>query len=388
MKRVILHIDMDAFYASVEQLDNPTLSGKPVIVGGVSNRGVVSTANYEARKFGVRSAMPIFQARQKCPHGVFLPVRMTRYKEISQKIMMVLEGFTPLIEQVSIDEAYMDISGTEKILGSAEELGLKIKDRIKSIIFLSCSIGIAPNKFLAKIASDLNKPDGLTIISPEYAPSLIKNLPVEKVPGVGKKNMETLHGIGLMKLGDIKRVSRRLLIKKTGSFGKRLMELSMGIDESPVTPFTESKSISSEDTLSVDTNDRDILKKHLLIQSENVGRRLREKGLKGTTVTLKLKRADFKQVTRSATLDKAIQSSNLIYKQGLRLLEEFNTSIKFRLIGIGISNLFHEKKLQKQLNLFDKLQSADKSWEDIERAMDTIKKRFGRDAINRGGLFP
>jgi len=162
----------------------------------------------------------------------------------------------------------------------------------------------------------------------------------------------------------------------------------MGIDESPVTPFTESKSISSEDTLSVDTNDRDILKKHLLIQSENVGRRLREKGLKGTTVTLKLKRADFKQVTRSATLDKAIQSSNLIYKQGLRLLEEFNTSIKFRLIGIGISNLFHEKKLQKQLNLFDKLQSADKSWEDIERAMDTIKKRFGRDAINRGGLFP
>ncbi|MDY7039207.1 MAG: DNA polymerase IV, partial [Thermodesulfobacteriota bacterium] len=184
MERIILHIDMDAFYASVERLDDPSLNGRPVIVGGTSNRGVVSAASYEARRFGVHSAMPISKAKKKCPHGIFLPVRMERYRDISHKVMNILDEFTPLIEQVSIDEAFMDMSGTEKLSGPVEEIGLKIKGRIAEFTSLTCSIGIAPNKFLAKVASDMNKPDGLTIISPENVPGFIKKLPIKKVPGV------------------------------------------------------------------------------------------------------------------------------------------------------------------------------------------------------------
>jgi len=386
MDRVILHIDMDAFYASVEQLDNPSLSGRPVIVGGASNRGVVSAANYEARKFGVHSAMPIFQAKKKCPHGVFLPVRMDRYRDISYKVMNILDEFTPLIEQISIDEAFLDMSGTEKLSGIVEDIGSKIKGRIREVTSLTCSIGIAPNKFLAKVASDMNKPDGLTIISAEYAPRFIKNLPIKKVPGVGEKTLRSLQGIGVTKLGDVKRVSDQVF-KELGKFGKRLLELSQGIDESKVIPYTESKSISSEDTLPVDTNDMEFLKKQLLIQSENVGRRLRRKGLEGSTVTLKLKQDDFKQMTRSITFDKATQSSNLIYKQGLRLLKEFDTNVKFRLIGIGVTNLAHVKKMPEQLNLFEKPDSKGKSWEDVEKVMDKIRERHGADAIKRGGLI-
>ncbi|UCB51385.1 MAG: DNA polymerase IV, partial [Deltaproteobacteria bacterium] len=190
MSRVILHIDMDAFYASVEQTDNPSLKDKPVIVGGTSNRGVVSAASYEARKFGIRSAMPIFQAKQRCPDGVYLPVRMDRYQEVSRQVMDILKRFSPLVEQVSIDEAYMDISGVDKLLGLPRDIGLEVKRSIREITSLTCSIGIAPNKFLAKVASDLDKPDGLTIIPPANVPPFIKKLPVEKVPGVGKKMVQ------------------------------------------------------------------------------------------------------------------------------------------------------------------------------------------------------
>ena len=386
MNRTILHIDMDAFYASVEQRDNPKLIGKPVIVGGTSNRGVVSAASYEARKFGVHSAMPIFQARQKCPDGIFLPVRMERYKEVSRQIMAILEAFSPLIEQVSIDEAYMDISRGGRLFGPLEDIGNKIKQRIKKGTSLNCSIGIAPNKFLAKIASDLNKPDGLTVIRPDEVCRVIGNLPIEKVPGAGKKTVLTLQKLGISLLGDIRRLPERLLQKNMGKFGRKLLDLSMGIDESPVMAFCETKSISSEDTLPTDTNDMAILMKQLLIQSEIVGRRLREKALKGATVTLKLKRSDFTQITRSITLDEPTNSSNVIYEQGLLLLKEF-TSTKFRLIGVGVSNIVCTSDRTEQLSLFGKPKPKDKSWEDVEKAMDTIEKRFGRGVIKRGGLL-
>lgn len=387
MNRVILHIDMDAFYASVEQRDNPVLKGRPVIVGGMSNRGVVSAASYEAREFGVRSAMPIFKAKQRCPDGVYLSVRMNRYQEVSRQIMEILKRFSPLVEQVSIDEAYMDISGAEKLLGLPRDMGLEVKRSIRETTSLTCSIGIAPNKFLAKVASDLDKPDGLTIIPPEKVPQFIEKLPIEKVPGVGKKTVQTLHKMRVLTLGDVQQLSERELLKKTGKFGERLFKLSRGIDETPVLPHMASKSISSEKTLLVNTSDKEILKKKLLIQSEMVGKRAREKGVRGTTVTLKLKRADFTQITRSVTIAEAINSTNTIYEQGLKLLAQTKTSTKFRLIGIGLSNLVPAEDIPKQLSLFRKTEPNDRSWENVERAMDNIKERFGSDAIKRGGLL-
>jgi DNA polymerase-4 len=378
---------MDAFYASVEQMDNPALKGRPVIVGGTSNRGVVSAANYEAREFGVRSAMPIFKAKQRCPDGVYLPVRMNRYQEVSRQVMEILKRFSPLVEQVSIDEAYMDISGVDKLLGLPRDIGLEVKRSIKETTSLTCSIGIAPNKFLAKVASDLDKPDGLTIIPPEKVPQFIQKLPIEKVPGVGKKAVQTLHKMRVLTLGDVGQLWERELLEKTGKFGERLLRLSRGIDETPVVPHMASKSISSEKTLSVDTNDQEILKKRLMIQSEMVGKRAREKGVKGTTVTLKLKRADFTQMTRCVTMEEATNSTNTIYEQGLRLLAQVKASTKFRLIGIGLSNLVVVADMPKQLSLFRKMEPHEKPWENVERAMDTIKQRFGRDAIRRGGLL-
>jgi DNA polymerase-4 len=290
--------------------------------------------------------------------------------------MEILKGFSPLIEQVSIDEAYMDISGVDKLLGLPRDIGLEVKGRIRETISLTCSIGIAPNKFLAKVASDMDKPDGLTIVPPEKVPQFINRLSIEKVPGVGKKTVRTLNKMGVLTLGDIQQLPEHELLKKTGKFGQRLLKLSRGIDETPVVPHIASKSISSEQTLSVNTNDREILKKQLLIQSEIVGRRAREKGVGGTTVTLKLKWADFTQVTRRVTIEEATNSTNSIYEQGLKLLDQVKTSTKFRLID-----------MPKQLSLFGKTGPLDRSWEEVEKAMDTIKERFGRDAIKRGGLL-
>lgn len=386
MGRVIIHVDMDAFYASVEQLDSASLRGVPVIVGGTSNRGVVSAASYEARRFGVRSAMPIFEARKRCPQGVFLPVRMSRYKEVSREVMEILEGFTPLVEQISIDEAYLDVSGMERILGTPDRVGFKIKEEIKEATSLTCSVGIAPNKFLAKIASDMDKPDGLIVIKPDEALGVIENLPIEDVPGVGGKSVQRLKELGVRVLADIKKAPEGLLIERTGKFGKRLLNLSRGVDESPVCPYTEAKSLSSENTLPEDTNDMEVLKRQLLVQSETVGRRMRERGLRGTTVTLKLKGSDFKQITRSATLEGSTDSTNIIYCQGLKLLENIDVSRRFRLIGIGVSNFVTGRDGPEQLDLFGKEAAKGAPWEDVEKALDTIRERFGNDAIKRGSL--
>jgi DNA polymerase-4 len=281
----------------------------------------------------------------------------------------------------------MDISGVDKLLGLPRDIGLEVKRRIRETTSLTCSIGIAPNKFLAKVASDLDKPDGLTIIPPAKVPQFIQRLPIEKVPGVGKKALQTLYKMRVLTLGDIRKLGERALLEKTGKFGERLLKLSMGIDETPVLPHMAAKSISSERTLSEDTNDREILKKKLMIQSEMVGKRAREKGVKGTTITLKVKRADFTQMTRRATMGKATNSTNAIYRQGLKLLAQVKISTKFRLIGIGLSNLVRVTDIPKQLDLFKEPEPHEKSWEDVERAMDAIKDRFGRDAIKRGGVI-
>ena len=382
---MILHIDMDAFYASVEQLDNPDLKGKCVIVGGQSNRSVVSAANYEARKYGVRSAMPIFMAKKKCPEGVFVPPRIERYKEVSKKIMKLLCDFSPLVEPVSIDEAYIDITGGERLLGSPEQIGIHIKEKIREKVNLTCSVGIAPNKFLAKIASDMNKPDGLFIIMPDEAHEFIKLLPINKVPGVGKKTGSHLENLGITTLGDVKNYRDKMLLNRLGKFGKRLIELSACIDNSPVTPFTQRKSLSTEHTLKEDTRDLEILKKFLLKHSDDVGRELRKLKVKAKTITLKLKHADFKQITRSTTIDAPTHSSETIYCTACKLLLKYRLKTKIRLIGVGTSG-FVPAATPFQMEFFENKEKMSTNWEKVERAIDTIIEKFGKDAVRRAAL--
>jgi len=382
---MILHIDMDAFYASVEQLDNPGLKGKCVIVGGPSKRSVVSAASYEARKYGVRSAMPVFMAKQKCPEGVFVPPRIQRYKEVSKKIMKLLCDFSPLVEPVSIDEAYMDITGGERLLGSPEQVGIHIKEKIRKKVKLTCSVGIAPNKFLAKIASDMEKPDGLFIIMPDEAHEFIKSLAINKVPGIGKKTGSLLENLGITTLGDVKKYREKILLSRLGKSGKRLIELSACIDNSPVTPFSQRKSVSTEHTLTEDTRDQTILKKFLLKHSEDVGRELRRLEVKAKTITLKLKQEDFKQITRSTTIDNPTQSSETIYSTACRLLLKYRLKTKIRLIGVGASG-FVPSAMPFQMELFEQKEKKGNNWEKVERAIDAIIEKFGEDAVRRAAL--
>lgn len=380
MNRVILHIDMDAFFASIEQLDNPRFKGKPVIVGG-SKRGVVSTASYEAREFGVRSAIPIFEAKRLCPNGIYLPVRMSRYRELSDKIMSILDEFSPLVEQVSIDEAFIDISGTEKLHGIPEEVAFKIKTRIKEDTSLTCSIGIAPNKFLAKIASDIDKPDGLTIITGDKVQKFLSTLSVGKLPGVGDKTLKELKKLGIRFASDILKYPKEAFKKRFGKFGQRLIELAKGIDESKVTPYTQAKSISSEDTLPEDTNNLEVLKRWLMSQAEVVGRRLRKANLKGRTITLKLKYSDFRSVTRSRTINMPSNATKTIFDTASTLLENCGLPAKVRLVGVGVSN-FEEPAIQYQL--FDSGDIAEKKLQKVDQAIDQVTDKFGIGIIKRG----
>ncbi len=380
MKRTILHIDMDAFYASIEQLANPALKGKPVIVGG-GTRGVVSTASYEARTFGIHSAMPIFQAKRLCPHGVYLPVRMKRYQDVSARIMAYLRKVSPIVEQVSIDEAFLDLTGTERLLGDPVILAKKIKKWILDETCLTCSIGVAPNRFLAKIASDWEKPDGLTVIREDQVEDFLKDLPVGKLPGVGKKVMKILQGLGITRTGDLSKLPEGILAKRFGKFGRRLAELSRGIDSSAIVPHSEPKSISSEYTLEQDTDDVMILKKSLLAEAETVGRRLRRHGLKGRTITLKLKYSDFRLITRNRTIESPTDSTKVITDTAFELLTHETRPLKVRLIGVGVSNF--ETSIQ-QMPLFHKATGCDEKQTRVDRAMDAVSERFGKDILRRG----
>jgi DNA polymerase-4 len=370
-------MDMDAFYAAIEQLDNPALRGRPVIVGGGA-RGVVSTASYEARAFGVHSAMPMFQARRLCPHGVFLPVRMDRYQEVSARIMALLHRVTPAVEQVSVDEAYLDLTGTETLYGAPVRVARTIKDHIARRTGLTCSIGLAPNKFLAKIGSDWSKPDGLTVIEEHQIAGFLKNLPVDKLPGVGKKAVQTLKSLGINQTGDLARFPGDVLIRRFGKFGRRLVELAHGIDPSEVVSEAEPKSISSEDTLPEDTDNLTLLADYIAVQAGTVGRRLRQCGLKGRTVTLKLKYTNFHLLTRSHTMEDATQSTKTIRDVALELLRKEKLVSKIRLVGVGVS---HFDRGTGQLHLFRDL---DEKQTRLDRAVDQVSERFGKDILKRG----
>jgi DNA polymerase-4 len=382
---MILHVDMDAFYASVEQLDNPWLKGRCVIVGGTGGRGVVSAASYEARAFGVRSAMPIFQARPLCPQGVFIHPRMDRYQEVSGEVMAVLQEFSPLVEQVSIDEAFMDLSGTERLHGPPDEVGRILKKRILEAVHLTCSVGVAPNRFLAKIASDFRKPDGLTVIHPDQVADFIDRLPIGKVPGVGPKTQPKVAEFGIRFLGDIRKFPEATLESIFGSYGRRLLDLSRGIDPTPITPDSPAKSVSSECTLEEDTREKTALTRCLLEQAEEVAAGLRKEGVKARTVVLKIKHADFKLCTRRTTFASPTQSSKELYRHALRLLEEYRITQKIRLIGLGATG-FVPADAPRQQELFAGEKRSRDGWEKMDRTVETIKSKFGDKVIQRATL--
>ncbi len=383
---IILHIDMDAFFASVEQLDDPSLRGQCVIVGGQSQRGVVAAASYEARKYGIHSAMPIFQARQRCRNLIILPPRRKRYAELSRRIMAILANFSPLVEPVSIDEAFVDITGSQRLYGLPGQIARTIKERIRSETGLTCSVGAAPNKFLAKIASDMNKPDGLTLIAPEQVQDFVETLPIGKVPGVGQRAQQQLRELGIRTLGQVKACPMELLVRKMGKFGHRLTDLAHGRDDTPVTPQSETKSISTETTLSRDTHDRETLKRYLLSQSQTVARELRHKKFRGRTITLILKTSDFQRHCRSRTLSKPVQSAEKIYRTALELLQTFPLTQPVRLVGVGAGGLQPAEKTI-QADLFpDARQIRDTKWEKVDQALDAVAERFGEAAVQRGNL--
>jgi len=373
---------MDAFFAAIEVLNNPALKGKPVIVGGLSRRSVVSTASYEARKFGIHSAMPLFKAKKKCPHGVFLPVRMDKYKTVSRKIMGLLKDFTPLVEPVSIDEAYLDITGTENLFGCPEEIARRIKERIRKETGLTCSIGIAPNKFMAKVASDMHKPDGLTIIVATEVDQFLSILPVAKIPGVGKRTLEDLSRHSVKTVGDLKQFTKEQLSKNFGKFGLRLYHIAKGEGDSEVVPKRETKSISSEATLHQNTKDLTYLKGLIASHADTVGTRLRAEGLKGKTITLKIKLEDFSEISRSQTVDHATHITKIISDCAIAQLTEYPLKKKVRLIGVAVSNLDVGKE-ESQMSLFVNAGKTDKN-QKVDEAMDAIRSKFGGKVIQKG----
>ena len=384
MQPWILHIDMDAFFASVEQLDNPELRGKPVAVGGTSDRSVVSAASYEVRKFGVRSAMSVVKARQLCPDIILVPGRMARYKEISRRVMAVLQEFSPTVEQASVDEAYLDGTGLERLFGPIDKVGQQIKTRMVEATGLTCSVGAAPVRFLAKIASDINKPDGMFILREHEVADFLQNLPVSKIPGVGKKLVDILTRLGAKTCGDVLLKPHEYWEERLGKYGRALHDRAQGIDPNGVVPSSGSKSCSAENTFHEDTLDRTVLTKWLLAQSERVGSDLRRHGDKGRTVTLKVKYADFKQVTRSKSLNSRTDNTTIIFETACELLAQLELRRAVRLIGVGVSN--YEART-RQVNLFEEEPGLLEETSELDLAVDAVRKKFGNAAMTRVELL-
>lgn len=394
---MIVHLDMDAFFAAVEQMDNPQLRGKPVIIGG-GLRGVVSTASYEARVFGVHSAMPIVTARRLCPQGIFIHGRRQRYAELSRLIMAALGEFSPLVEPASIDEAYLDAAGLERLFGPLEEFIARIKARVAEVTGgLTCSVGAAPVKFLAKICSDVNKPDGVFILRPEAMDDFLRALEVGRLPGVGRRMAAGLRDLGVVTVDQLRRYSLEFLEGRYGKWGRALFERAHGIDARAVQPTRPMKSESAECTFEQDTRDREVLSRMLMAHAERVGASLRRHKLSGRTVTLKVKFADFRQITRSLTISEATNSTQTIFEIGRELLGELKLPQPVRLIGLGVSG-FYQTPGQlflpgavrgqgggKAVGRGDPAEEARR--QKLDQALDQLRSRFGKSAVQRGRLF-
>lgn len=348
MNRSIIHVDMDAFFAAVEQNDNPELKGKPVIVGGGSERGVVTTCSYEARKYGVHSAMPGYIAKQKCPFGIFMPVRFERYKEVSSHIFKILYSVTDLVEPLSIDEAYLDVSNVGKEpLSIAKLIKRKVKDETGLII----SVGISYNKFLAKLASDWNKPDGIKIINEEDVPEILLPLPIKKIYGIGKKSTQKLNGIGIYTVDDLMKLPEDLFQKYFGKYGFEIYNRIRGIDKRNVRVSREVKSIGRETTLKRDTRNKGEILKYIETFAENIAYSLEKRNLSAKTLTIKTKTFDFEIHTKSRTIGEYFYKKEDIIIIGGQVLGEIDLDSDIRLIGLSVSNL--KERVLKQLSIFD-----------------------------------
>ncbi|MGH9462127.1 MAG: DNA polymerase IV [Vicinamibacteria bacterium] len=386
--RTILHLDMDAFYTSVEQRDHPEYQGKPVVVGadprGGRGRGVVAAASYEARAFGLHSAMPIGRAYRLCPQAVYLRGDMKKYGEVSRRIMAILKDFTELVEPISIDEAFLDVTGSLKLYGIGREIAMEIKKRIRARERLNASIGIAPNKFLAKIASDLEKPDGLVEVTPGQEEVFLSGLPVERLWGVGPRTAEELHKLGIYKIRDIARLSPAELGERFGKHGQQLHRLARGLDERPVAPEHEWKSLGQETTFEQDTDDPGQIRRTLLSLAEAVARRLRAQDFLAGTVTLKFRDEDFVTETRSLTLPDPTDDAEEIFRTVLRLLNRLKSrDHKVRLLGVYASRLQDTHTAPRQLRLFH----PDEKKRQLNASLDSIHERFGDEGMRRASLL-
>jgi DNA polymerase-4 len=383
--RAILHVDMDAFYASIEQLDDPRLKGRPVIVGADPKeghgRGVVAACSYEARKFGVRSALPIGRAWKLCPEGAYVRPRMKRYVEVSAQVMEVLRQFTNLVEPLSIDEAFLDITGSIALFGAPVQIAKAIKKQIREATGLTASAGVAPNKFLAKIASDLKKPDGLVVVENEDVEAFLRDLPIARLWGVGPKTEERLHEMGLHTIGGIRSRTQEDMARALGSnLGIHLHELALGHDDRPVVPNWEPKSISNETTFEEDTRDRDLLVQTIRRLAESVGRRLRRESYRARKVTLKIRFEPFDTHTRQTSVKRPIDGDEEIARLALGLFDQFSLDRRVRLIGVGTGEIVRPGEESAQMGLFDE----PKKESVIDRTVDKIRERFGDDRIRRG----
>ncbi|MEO6953611.1 MAG: DNA polymerase IV [Polyangia bacterium] len=380
---MILHVDLDAFYASVEQRDNPALRGKPVLVGAPTGRSVVSAASYEARKFGCRSAMPMSEARRRCPQAAVVMPRMAAYVEESRHFRAILDRYSPLVEPLSIDEAFLDVTASEQLFGSAREIGERIRAETRAEMQLTCSVGIAPVKFAAKIASDVKKPDGLFEVTAEGLAAFLAPLPIERLFGVGPKTAARLRGIGLATLGDVAAYPPAALRARIGEEGASLQLLARGIDARRVVPDREAKSIGAEDTFERDLPLGPDLRREVMAQADRVAERLRDSALVATTVVLKIKDPQFQSRSRRRTLDAATSDGRIFAKVALELLDEIGIGPDgVRLSGVAAAGL-GDAEAPRQLVLEARPARGDK----LMDALDAIRGRFGRAAIARAELL-
>ena len=382
---MILHVDMDAFYASVEERERPELAGKPLIVGGTpEGRGVVAAANYEVRKYGVHSAMPTATALRLCPQAIVIPCRLGFYAEISEQIRAIFDHYTPLVEPLSLDEAFLDVTGSEPLFGSSAVIGRQIKETIRQKLRLTASVGVAPNKFLAKIASDLEKPDGFVLVEAGQIEiqEFLDPLPVGRLWGVGRVASQVFERLGVKTIADVRRMPIETLRQHFGQTGDHLAELARGIDERRVVPDRDAKSISHETTFAADIADMDALRAWASELAEQVGWRLRRHRLRGRTVQIKVRYADFHTITRAETLAEATSVTEEIRQTALRLLTERlpDRRLLIRLLGVGVSHF--ENPEQVQGILFEDESHARHSR--LDQAADKLRERFGAEALRRG----
>jgi DNA polymerase-4 len=389
--RTILHLDLDAFFASVEQLDDPTLRGRPVIVGGTGRRGVVSAASYEARRFGVRSAMPSARARRLCPEGVFLPVRFDRYGALSEQVFDIYRRYTPLVEPLSLDEAFLDVTRSRALHGGGRDIAAAIKREVREECGLAVSAGIAEVKLAAKIACDLGKPDGLVEVPAGGVAAFLAPLPVSRLWGVGEVTEAALRTIGVTTIGDLQRLSEAALAPAIGgSHARELRELALGVDPREVVPDEAARSVGAEETFSQDLTDRPSLEREVLAQAVRVGRRLRAAGLMGRVVTLKVKYGDFTLVTRRVTLAAPTDDDRVLFDAARAQLERVELSRPIRLTGISVSD-FAGPAERGQLGLFaDPAPAAEPSGagrrKALHTALDALADRFGEGTVVRADL--